>query len=310
MRRVPPGRHVYVARDPDASAGDESSLGSLDALPPANLHGYAEWDFSGVPDPVMFRRFLDATDYWFGCSDDSSTGRYDPARECCVVIANDPANATGAAGAGDGEVTPAPGIASRQAAGPSAPAPSPPGGADIDAQLAQARELEAKLAEEYRTVRLLRASMAGEASARGERVRELGIQARDRINADFNVDNPDTPPRASQKLIAAATLLRAMPAPSTPEARNLHREAQALIEQAAVQQAESSAPRIRQQGDTRGDRGVQGAEPSVHAGGATERPANSGRTSAKERLLDTRGQARDGDARNVINARRTSKADA
>jgi hypothetical protein len=152
--------------------------------------------------------------------------------------------------------------------------------------------------------------MAGEASARGERVRELGIQARDRINADFNVDNPDTPPRASQKLIAAATLLRAMPAPSTPEARNLHREAQALIEQAAVQQAESSAPRIRQQGDTRGDRGVQGAEPSVHAGGATERPANSGRTSAKERLLDTRGQARDGDARNVINARRTSKADA
>jgi hypothetical protein len=91
--------------------------------------------------------------------------------------------------------------------------------------------------------------MAGEASARGERVRELGIQARDRINADFNVDNPDTPPRASQKLIATATLMRAMPAPSTPEARNLHREAQALIEQAAVQQAESSASRIRQQGD-------------------------------------------------------------
>jgi hypothetical protein len=39
--------------------------------------------------------------------------------------------------------------------------------------------------------------MAGEASARGERARELGKQARDRINADFNVDNPDTPPQAS-----------------------------------------------------------------------------------------------------------------
>jgi hypothetical protein len=150
--------------------------------------------------------------------------------------------------------------------------------------------------------------MAGEASARGERARELGIQARDRINANFNVDNPDTPPRASQKLIAAATLLRAMPAPSTPKARNLHREAQALIEQAAVQQAESSASRIRQQGDARGDGGAQGAEPSMHAGGATERPVNLGRTPAKERLLDTSGQARDGDARNVINARRTSKA--
>jgi hypothetical protein len=66
-------------------------------------------------------------------------------------------------------------------------------------------------------------------------VRELGRQARERINADFNVDDPNMPPRASQTLIAAATLLRAMLAPSTPEARNLHREAQALIEQAAVQ---------------------------------------------------------------------------
>jgi hypothetical protein len=74
MRRVPPGRHVFVARDPGASAGDESSLGSLDVLPPANLHRYAEWDFSGVPDPVMFRRFLDTTDYSFGCSDDPAPG--------------------------------------------------------------------------------------------------------------------------------------------------------------------------------------------------------------------------------------------
>jgi hypothetical protein len=91
--------------------------------------------------------------------------------------------------------------------------------------------------------------MAGEASARGERARELGKQARDRINADFKFDNPDAPPRAIQKLIAASMLLRAMLAPSTPEARNLHREVQALIEHAAVQQAESSASRIRQQGD-------------------------------------------------------------
>jgi hypothetical protein len=152
MRRVPPGRHIFVARDPGASAGDESSLGFLDPLPSANLHGYAEWDFSGVPDPVMFRRFLDAMDYWFGYSDDSSTGSYDPALECCVVITNDPANATGATGAGDGEAPPALGTASRLATGPSAPAPSTPTGANINAQLAQACELEAKLEEEYRTV--------------------------------------------------------------------------------------------------------------------------------------------------------------
>jgi hypothetical protein len=40
----------------------------------------------------------------------------------------------------------------------------------------------------------------------------------------------------------------------------------------------------------------------VHTGGATERPANPRRTPVKERILDTRGQAQDGDACNVINA--------
>jgi hypothetical protein len=105
------------------------------------------------------------------------------------------------------------------------------------------------------------------------------------------------------------TLLRAMPAPSTLEARNLHREAQALIEQAAVQQTGSSASRIRQQGSARDDGGAQGPEASVHAGGATGQPANQGRTLVRERILDTRGQAQDGDARNVINARRTGNAE-
>jgi hypothetical protein len=196
MRRVPPGCHVLVARDPNASAGDESSQGSADELPPATSHGYAEWNFSGVPDPVMFRRFLDATDYWFGYSNDSSVGSYDPTRECCIVITNDPANAVDAAGAGDGKVPPALGTGPRVAAGPSAPLTAG-GGGNINAQLSQARKLEAKLAEEYHTVLLLRASIAGEASARGECAHELGKQARDRINTDFNVDDPDTPPRAS-----------------------------------------------------------------------------------------------------------------
>jgi hypothetical protein len=95
-----------------------------------------------------------------------------------------------------------------------------------------------------------------------------------------------------------------MPTPSTPEARNLHREAQAHIEQAAVQQAESSASLILQQGSARDDGGEQGPEASVHAGGVAERPANPRRTPVRERILDTRGKAQDGDARNVISARR------
>jgi hypothetical protein len=91
------------------------------------------------------------------------------------------------------------------------------------------------------------------------------------------------------------------------EAWNLHREAQALIEQAAVQQAESSASRIRQQGSARDDGGAQG--PEAHAGGPAGQPANQGRTPVRERILDTRGQAQDGDARNIINARRTGNAE-
>jgi hypothetical protein len=91
--------------------------------------------------------------------------------------------------------------------------------------------------------------------------------------------------------------------------RNLHHEAQALIEQAAVRQVESSTSRIRQQGSARDDGGAQGPEPSVHVGGVVERPANPGCTPARERLLDTRGQAQDGDAHNVINARRAGNTE-
>jgi hypothetical protein len=68
------GHHLLAVRNLIATTNDESYHGSTSELPLATSHGYAEWDFSSVPDPVMFQRFLDATDYWFGCSDDSSTG--------------------------------------------------------------------------------------------------------------------------------------------------------------------------------------------------------------------------------------------
>jgi hypothetical protein len=76
-----------------------------------------------------------------------------------------------------------------------------------------------------------------------------------------------------------------------------------------VQQAECSVSRIHQQGSTRDDGGVLGPEVSVHTGGAAGQPANQGRTPVRERILDTRGQAQDGDARNVINARRTGNVE-
>jgi hypothetical protein len=78
-RRARPSRHAPAVRNPSASADDELSHGSASELPPATSHAYAEWDFSGVLGPVMFRRFLDASDYWFGYSGNSSAGSYDPA---------------------------------------------------------------------------------------------------------------------------------------------------------------------------------------------------------------------------------------
>jgi hypothetical protein len=101
-----------------------------------------------------------------------------------------------------------------------------------------------------------------------------------------------------------------MPALLRPEAQNLHREAQALIEQAAVQQVESSVSHIRQQGSARDDGGAQGQEVSVHTDGVVGQPSNQGRTPVRERILDTRGQAQDNYARNVINARRMGNAEA
>jgi hypothetical protein len=169
-----PGCHLLAARSLTATTNDESYHGSASELPPATSHGYVEWDFSGVPDPVMFHWFLDAADYWFGYSDNSSTGSYDPARECFVVVIDDQANGANAAGAGDGEAPLNPGTGPLRGLGPKCAPTSPARGANINAQLAQACELEAKLAEEYRAVRFLRASIAGEASACGECACELG----------------------------------------------------------------------------------------------------------------------------------------
>jgi hypothetical protein len=53
----------------------------------------------------MFRRFLDATDYWFGYSDTSSTEDYDLAHERFTVDIGDVVDGMNVMGAGDGEDT-------------------------------------------------------------------------------------------------------------------------------------------------------------------------------------------------------------
>jgi hypothetical protein len=58
-----PGHHLMAVKDLIATTNDESYHSSASELPPSTSHGYAECDFSSVPDPVMFQRFLDTADY-------------------------------------------------------------------------------------------------------------------------------------------------------------------------------------------------------------------------------------------------------
>jgi len=108
-----------------------------------------------------------------------------------------------------------------------------------------------------------------------------------------------------------------MPEPSSIEGRNLRNEAKVLIEQAAVQQAESSASCMRSTVPKIRGAAHQGREASVHTpqGGKGKAAAADDaraplvhdrikRTPAKEHLHDTHGHAGDGDARNIINGRK------
>jgi hypothetical protein len=77
-----------------------------------------------------------------------------------------------------------------------------------------------------------------------------------------------------------------------------------------VQHAESSTSRIHNQSSAQGDGDARDQEAPVHVDGAGGQPAKQGTTSIREWILDTRGQAHDGAARNVLNAKRRSDAEA
>ena len=62
-----------------------------------------------------------------------------------------------------------------------------------------------------------------------------------RIHDDEGSEQSPVFNRASQNVVVAVMLVRAMPEPSTMEGRWVHNELRELLETAAVQQAESSA---------------------------------------------------------------------
>ena len=84
------------------------------------------------------------------------------------------------------------------------------------------------------------------------------------INNDEWSEQPPIFNRASQNVVAAAMLVRAMPEPSTTEGRRVRGELRDLLETDVVQQAESSASRRREDTSKRPSVHDRLKAPSVH----------------------------------------------
>nr|CAB3505081.1 unnamed protein product [Digitaria exilis] len=129
--------------------------------------------------------------------------------------------------------------------------------------------------------------------------------AQARILAEGKDD--DLAPRTSQKLIAAAALLRAMPEAATPEGRKLHLEAQ----KPRAQLPAFDAPQPRRANEKGSHRYAHPGLTAGHERNAARRHASEprapeartlpARVPARSRLRDTRGAIDDGDARNTLN---------
>jgi hypothetical protein len=121
--------------------------------------------------------------------------------------------------------------------------PVPAGGQDT--QLEQIREMQAKLDEEAGQLVQLRQNIGQEWAGRalaGE-AHHLAQDVQHRITDDARARLPMASSGVGQNLATTAILLRAMPEPSTTEGRRIQGELKNLLEDTAVQQAESSASR-------------------------------------------------------------------
>jgi hypothetical protein len=107
--------------------------------------------------------------------------------------------------------------------------------------------MQAKLDEEAGRLMQLRQNIeqewTGQVLAGGARHRARDVQRR--IVDDVRAGLPPAFSGADQNLAAAAMLLRTTPEPSTTEGRRIQGELKGLLEDAAVQRAESSTSRRR-----------------------------------------------------------------
>ena len=151
-----------------------------------------------------------------------------------------------------GNATPPPNTTPGAHPGARGAASAPVGGQRPD--LEQLNELEARLEEEHLRLRQRRETLVQDQSGRGDGG-EARRRARDvnrRIIEDEGGDHPPVFSTANQIMMDAMLLLRAMPEPSTPEGRRLRQGLRGVLEQAVVQNAESSASQshgTRRQGE-------------------------------------------------------------
>jgi hypothetical protein len=237
-----PGNHMWstwyqlTAASTSEPAGPEEEDGSDFGM-----------DFTGLRDPGAMRDFMSACDHCLsGDPDDDHNPDdegYDPTRECFHIDQedHDGDNHLGMPG-NNGAPAPASRVEiPRELAEARTPAGSQ------GTLLEQLREMQAKLDEETRRLVQLRQNIeqewAGRAPSGGARHRARDVQRR--IINDARAGLPPTFNGASQNLAAAAMLLRTMPEPSATEGRRVQGELKNLLENAAVQQAESSASRRR-----------------------------------------------------------------
>jgi hypothetical protein len=203
------------------------------------------WDFSGLGNPSAMRDFMTASDYCLSDCSDGSRSLGDegcgPSRECFHVDLGGPGegNHLGMPENGD-PPRPVPHVDILREL---AVVPVPVGG--HDPQLEQIHEMQARLDEGAGTLEPIRRDIGQEWAGQpptGE-VRHLPQGFQHHIADDVRVRPPPTSSGVGQNLAAAAILLRAMPEPSTTEGRRIQGELKNLLEDAAVQQAESSAAR-------------------------------------------------------------------
>jgi hypothetical protein len=197
-------------------------------------------DLSGLRDLESMLQFLYACEEMLSESSEgyNSGGEgYDPTRECFHVDPEIPEEGDHLGMPQEGDQPP-----------PHNPdgAQTPPG--SHEDHLEQLRELHNMLREERQRLQQLRQALEGEAAGKaldGD-ARAMTRDVLRRIEEDADAAEAPILNRASQSLAAAVLLLRTMPELSTTEGRHIHDELRGLLECVAVQQAESSASRLRE----------------------------------------------------------------